>query len=582
MKFQKFEVENYRSLLEKCEIRISQLTTIIGPNNEGKSNILRAIVSAVKVLESIAEEVASLRKEDDALSVRLWRTERVYDWSRDYPLSRQKDKRKGNGRSVFTLNFLLDEEELDEIRALTKSLFKKPIVSVRLELGPDDVLFRMNLKGIFNKKASRQKMVSVAQFITSKISVCYIDAVRTSETAAESISHLVGMQIRKKLYGSEKYKKFEEEICRQKEAILNEISTEVSSSLKMFLPSLKSASIKVDEHERRSFGGYRNFAPSVSIDDGELTPLSQKGSGVQSLIAIAMARFVSQRNVGSLSCFVLAIEEPESHLHPDAVHRVRATLESIALQTPVIVTTHSPLLVNTNEINANVVVSKHKATPAKSKDEIRKLLGVHASDSLLMAEKNILVEGASDERILKAIFVRSSQKLAQCINCRNVAIINARGCSKIRSIVQILKSSLCRVHVVLDDDTAGRDSGKALFDDSVITYAEVTYLKCPGMNQSEIEDMIVPEIYWPELAKKFGLGAEIPRKINAVDRKWSERIRYIFERAGKPWDEDVEIECKAIVATAVEEHPSIEECVRECRRDVVKSIISRMEEVACV
>ena len=115
MKFQKFEVENYRSLLEKCEIRISQLTTIIGPNNEGKSNILRAIVSAVKVLESIAEEVASLRKEDDALSVRLWRTERVYDWSRDYPLSRQKGKRKGTGRSVFTLNFLLNEEELDEI-----------------------------------------------------------------------------------------------------------------------------------------------------------------------------------------------------------------------------------------------------------------------------------------------------------------------------------------------------------------------------------------------------------------------------------------------------------------------------------
>ncbi len=73
-------------------------------------------------------------------------------------------------------------------------------------------------------------MVSVAQFITSKISVCYIDAVRTSETAAESISRLVGMQIRSKLYKSEKYKKLEEEISRQKDEILNEISPEVSSS----------------------------------------------------------------------------------------------------------------------------------------------------------------------------------------------------------------------------------------------------------------------------------------------------------------------------------------------------------------
>ena len=116
----------------------------------------------------------------------------------------------------------------------------------------------------------------------------------------------------------------------------------------------------------------------------------------------------------------------------------------------------------------------------------------------------------------------------------------------------------------------------------VITYAELTHLKCPGMNQSEIEDMIVPEIDWPKLAEKFGLGAEIPRKIDAVDRKWSERIKYIFERAGKLWDEDIELECKTIVATAVEENSLIEECVRECRRDVVKSLISKLEEMACV
>lgn len=227
-------------------------------------------------------------------------------------------------------------------------------------------------------------------------------------------------------------------------------------------------------------------------------------------------------------------------------------------------------------------MSKHKAAPAKSKDEIRKLLGVHASDSLLMAEKNILVEGAADERILNAIFLKSSQKLARRIEYRNVAIINARGCSKIQSIVQILKSSLCRVHVVLDDDAAGRTSGKSLIDDAVITYAELTYLKCPGMNQSEIEDLIVPKVYWAKLAERFGLGVEIPQKLDAVDRKWSERIKHIFERAGKPWDENIEVECKTIVATAVEKNASIEECVRECRRDVVKSLIGKLEEMAWV
>ena len=578
MKFVNFSVEMYRSLLKKCELNISQLTTIIGPNNEGKSNILRAIVTAVKVLETISEQDAIMYKDGDALVLRTrGREGDTYNWDRDYPLSRRKI-RKSPPRSRFVLGFVLEDAELDEIREMTKSLFRNSFVSICLEFDERRTYFKMNLKGIFNKRASKEKMISVARFISSRTSICYIDAVRTSETAADSIARLVELQIRNQLYATEEYEKYLKCIELKKSEILQELSQQVGQSLRTFLPSVKSMEIMVNE--RRGWSYWRS--PEISVDDGEFTPLAQKGSGVQSLTAIAMARFVSQHNAATKNCFILAIEEPESHLHPDAIHRVKNALENISRQTPVIITTHSPLLVNTEEIGANVVVSNHKAAPAKSKDEIRKLLGVHASDSLLMAEKNILVEGASDERILKAIFSGASQKLARRIESRNIAIVNARGCSKIQSIVQILKSSLCRVHVVLDDDAAGRASGKALVDDAVITYAELTYLKCPGMNQSEIEDLIVPKIYWPKLAEKFGLGVEIPQKLDAVDRKWSERIKYIFERAGKPWDENIEKECKKIVATAVEEHSSVEECIRECRRDVVKLLISKMEEMTCV
>ena len=105
MKFVNFSVEMYRSLLKKCELNISQLTTIIGPNNEGKSNILRAIVTAVRTLEAISEQDATMYKEGSALVLRMWgRHGDMYNWERDYPLSRRKNG-NNSARSRFVLGF---------------------------------------------------------------------------------------------------------------------------------------------------------------------------------------------------------------------------------------------------------------------------------------------------------------------------------------------------------------------------------------------------------------------------------------------------------------------------------------------
>ena len=42
MKLVKFTVEKYRSILSKSVLPIGDYTAILGPNNQGKSNLLRA------------------------------------------------------------------------------------------------------------------------------------------------------------------------------------------------------------------------------------------------------------------------------------------------------------------------------------------------------------------------------------------------------------------------------------------------------------------------------------------------------------------------------------------------------------
>jgi putative ATP-dependent endonuclease of OLD family len=97
--------------------------------------------------------------------------------------------------------------------------------------------------------------------------------------------------------------------------------------------------------------------------------LARKGDGVQSLAALSLMRQVSDAAPGRQ--LILAIEEPESHLHPTANHQLKAVLAAIARTSQVIMTTHCPLFVDRTNVKSNIVVHNRRAVPAKSVREMR-------------------------------------------------------------------------------------------------------------------------------------------------------------------------------------------------------------------
>ena len=50
MKLVAFSVRNYRSIVEAYKLSLGNYTVLVGPNNEGKSNILKAIALSLAVL----------------------------------------------------------------------------------------------------------------------------------------------------------------------------------------------------------------------------------------------------------------------------------------------------------------------------------------------------------------------------------------------------------------------------------------------------------------------------------------------------------------------------------------------------
>lgn len=50
VKLKSFTVQKYRSIIAAKRIPTGKTTILVGPNNEGKSNILRALVTAMNIL----------------------------------------------------------------------------------------------------------------------------------------------------------------------------------------------------------------------------------------------------------------------------------------------------------------------------------------------------------------------------------------------------------------------------------------------------------------------------------------------------------------------------------------------------
>ncbi len=114
MQLVSFSVSNYRSITRAHKLRIAKSTILIAPNNEGKSNILQALVTALRIVSELGRvEIMPGRLR----STRFIRES--YDWDRDFPIGRQA--KKPDGESVFRLEFALTGQEIVEFRSEVKS-----------------------------------------------------------------------------------------------------------------------------------------------------------------------------------------------------------------------------------------------------------------------------------------------------------------------------------------------------------------------------------------------------------------------------------------------------------------------------
>lgn len=116
MELVNFSVTNYRSITTAYKVSVSNTTVLIGRNNEGKSNLLKALDVGMKSLQRHAIEARRGR----AISRNMaWRDSQSYDWERDFPINLQL--RTSGTQTIIRLEFLLTEDEINEFKGTIKS-----------------------------------------------------------------------------------------------------------------------------------------------------------------------------------------------------------------------------------------------------------------------------------------------------------------------------------------------------------------------------------------------------------------------------------------------------------------------------
>lgn len=565
MKLTYFSIRDYRSITNATLRSLQNSTILIGPNNEGKSNVLQGLNACLTLLR--AERPT---KSGDKVQLRYDRSS--FDWGTDYPVRKQITNK--TGESIFELHFQLTEQEQKTFYEETGSNLNG-VLPIQLSFGPNSYASFKVLKQGRGGITLSEKPYQICKFVAKTLDFVYIPAIRTADASLELVNELVNRELRQ-LEENERYAALQKAMLELQKPLLDSIAAKLKSNLQGFLGAgLRDVKLSMDDRYRsRRFGN----TCQITIDDGTPTLLERKGDGVQSLAAISLMIGALQESRAGKDIIVL-LEEPESHLHPKAIHQLREVLDNLRQDSQLIITTHCPLLVNRANVAANLIVSQNKASPAESLAALRDILGVRASDNLQHAALIVVVEGPEDEVALRALLPHYSIKLSEALVKGGIAFHVLGGASKLPYALSMLQSSICNYYVLLDDDEEGRKGFTEAQKSLLVSHANTTFTKCLGLPEAEFEDLLHHDVYADYFIKKYSI--DVKSRPFDEKQKWSKRIRFGMMRAGKSsatgevWPEKDEYEDKRAIAELVKANP--QSAIHLSREDLFKTFVAALE-----
>lgn len=509
MELSYISISNYRSITTAYKIDLSNLTVLIGKNNEGKTNIIRAINLGMEIIRNV-----------NLVAKRKIISKQLYDWHEDFPISLQNSKKLKYKKTSIRLDFHLTEDETNAFfREIDSNINGN--LSIYIEIGEDNSLSVTVPKRGKNASSLSKKIRDISKFICNRFYIQYIPAVRSENDAYSAIIDLVDTELTS--IEDQTYQDSLEYIEQVQQERLKILADKVKDPLRSFLPQIKRINLNISSNYRRVNYLSKKMI-NIEIDDGVLTNLSNKGDGVKSLATIAMLSQIS-----SSKDRLIIVDEPENHLHPDAVRYINGVLCNLAKKNQVLVSTHNSIFVNRNNIASNIIIDSGEAQKADRIDSIRQTLGVICSDNLMYSDYVVIVEGPTDRKLLHKLFVEDGV-LEKCLENKIITIRSIGGTNNLKSEIYAIQRYCCNYIVLLDNDAAGKEAANDIKQLLSVPNEKIRFFMRGTRGESEIEDLYNPGIY-AEYLQSEGIDV-LNGKFKNQSKKWSSRISEILTEKG--------------------------------------------------
>ncbi|MCU1793462.1 MULTISPECIES: ATP-dependent nuclease [Pectobacterium] len=507
MKMVGFKVANYRSIYGDFRIDCNGLITIVGPNNSGKTNILKAIKTffSAKYNEnsySIERDIPNLSSiSQTSMSATFSLSEDDGDiYTHHKALFEMLDHSASRGNQ--TVSFTQVEGKYITPKEITLYLtFSK-------DNGNPSYNVYKGLKRMVESNAFTSLERKFVDLLLSKFECIYVPS---SKSVDELIEYLVIPFLKKKT--SEVISPLIEKITTELSSASNDINKKLASN---GISNIKIDFAIPDENPEKLLTRF-----DFKINDTYKTSISEKGMGIQCLSVFSSFEWISNEKFSSGTNCIWLIEEPESFLHPALYDNCNKILEELAESTNVFITTHALSFVNkdpakiigvskeieelaprkksksngSERIAKTIINNKFKHHQDATK-EIRNSLGVKFSDYFGFGLYNVLVEGPYDREYLKWVLdeTKNNENFEKkWPYLRNSKIIDFGGCSFLggflNSNYQFIYNEVVFVSL-FDGDTAGtksrRDVSNRISNTSGLNFsANINWVSIPGNNAIE-------------------------------------------------------------------------------------------------
>jgi len=456
------EIENFRGIA-KLTLELDRTTVLIGENNSGKTSILEALHICMN---------RGLSRRSTPFS------------EYDFHLATEDAEPAEAPPIVLTLTF--EESKEDEWPDELVQAFPNAIQT--LDDGRQRLCFRVIAKydkvtrdfaveWTFLDKAGSPlptaKQAKLVIDLQQLAPVFLLTAVRDATQNFQSKSALWGPFTKNPQISAEKQQEIEEQIEQINQSVLDshepfEVIKDRIAQTGKLVPLADKDLVSVEAVPARIFDMLARTQVKLGARTGARLPIAQHGAGTQSLAVLFLFEAFLQSRLADTydkhSEPILALEEPESHLHPSAIRALWSTLDKLSGQK--IIATHSGDLLAAVPLKAiRRLVRRHGKVEVfrvlegtLNERELQKVsYHVRAKrGALLFARCWLLVEGETEFTMLPEL----ARALGHDFDLAGVCCVEFAQCG-LRPLVKTAQDLGIEWHVLADGDKAGNDYANA-------------------------------------------------------------------------------------------------------------------------